>query len=215
MHRIRSGFLFRSSTAFVTKGRYVKKIFVYSMLFELNTEKFKERLSIRRKNSRSRFEKQSVQLAWFQKSIPETKWRESAREIWSSLKWSCLLNERASSCRRSTRSSLPPFCAFLFQQRLVSEGRNDTLIGHLIVLLQYDWPKEEGTFYELLEKIRDNRGLKYRVFFDYVNSILWMCVVHLTSFSQSFFPCSVTIFLVLVSLSSSRHRHFRGICTSL
>ena len=63
MHRIRSGFLFRSSTAFVTKGRYEKKIFVYGMLFELKTEKFKERLSIRRKNSRSRFEKQSVQLA--------------------------------------------------------------------------------------------------------------------------------------------------------
>ncbi|KAK2573370.1 Integrator complex subunit 10 [Acropora cervicornis] len=63
------------------------------------------------------------------------------------------------------------------KQRLASEGRNDTLIGHLIVLLQYDWPKEEGTFYELLEKIRDNRGLKYRVFFDYVNSILWIRAV--------------------------------------
>lgn len=79
-------------------------------------------------------------------------------------------------------SSLSPLFAFLFKQRLASEGRNDTLIGHLIVLLQYDWPREEGTFYELLEKIRDNRGLKYRVFFDYVNSILWLPVVHLISF---------------------------------
>ena len=61
---------------------------------------------------------------------------------------------------------------FLLQQRLTTEGRNDTLIGHVIVLLQYGWPREEGTFYELLDRIRDQGGLKYRVFFNYVNSIL-------------------------------------------
>lgn len=60
----------------------------------------------------------------------------------------------------------------LLQQRLTTEGRNDTLIGHVIVLLQYGWPREEGTFYELLDRIRDQGGLKYRVFFNYVNSIL-------------------------------------------
>ena len=42
----------------------------------------------------------------------------------------------------------------------------------MIVLLQYGWPREEATFYELLDKIRDHGGLKYRVFFNYVSSIL-------------------------------------------
>lgn len=57
------------------------------------------------------------------------------------------------------------------KQRLSSGGRNDILLGHLIVLLQFGWPREEGTFYELLDKIRDQGGLKYRVFFNYVNNI--------------------------------------------
>ncbi|XP_020611748.1 integrator complex subunit 10-like isoform X2 [Orbicella faveolata] len=57
------------------------------------------------------------------------------------------------------------------KQRLATGGRNDTLLGHLIVLLQFGWPREEGTFYELLDKIRDQGGLKYRVFFNYVNNI--------------------------------------------
>ncbi|KAJ7326017.1 Integrator complex subunit 10 [Desmophyllum pertusum] len=57
------------------------------------------------------------------------------------------------------------------KQRLATEGRNDILLGHLIVLLQFGWPREEGTFYDLLNKIRDQGGLKYRAFFDYVNNI--------------------------------------------
>ena len=57
---------------------------------------------------------------------------------------------------------------------MATGGRNDILLGHLIVLLQFGWPREEGTFYELLDKIRDQGGLKYRVFFNYVNNILFM-----------------------------------------
>ena len=73
----------------------------------------------------------------------------------------------------SLKKTTPTFLFdFLLQQRLATEGRNDTLIGHLIVLLQYGWPREEATFYELLDKIRDHGGLKYRVFFNYVSSIL-------------------------------------------
>ncbi|XP_029186140.2 integrator complex subunit 10-like isoform X2 [Acropora millepora] len=85
------------------------------------------------------------------------------------------------------------------KQRLASEGRNDTLIGHLIVLLQYDWPKEEGTFYELLEKIRDNRGLKYRVFFDYVNNI-----DILEEFAHLYSDASYNLDLIPVTSSGSR-----------
>lgn len=57
--------------------------------------------------------------------------------------------------------------------------RNDTLLGHVIVLLQFGWPREEGTFYELLDKIRDQGGLKYRVFFNYVNNILFLTFLEL------------------------------------
>ncbi|XP_078380453.1 integrator complex subunit 10-like isoform X2 [Oculina patagonica] len=57
------------------------------------------------------------------------------------------------------------------KQRLATGARNDTILGHVIVLLQFGWPREEGTFYELLDKIRDQGGMKYRVFFNYVNNI--------------------------------------------
>lgn len=55
----------------------------------------------------------------------------------------------------------------------MTEGRNDTLLGHVVVLVQFGWPREEDAFYELLDRIRDQGGLRYRVFFSYVNSILF------------------------------------------
>ncbi|XP_068732945.1 integrator complex subunit 10-like isoform X3 [Montipora capricornis] len=85
------------------------------------------------------------------------------------------------------------------KQRLATEGRNDTLIGHVIVLLQYGWPKEEGTFYELLDKIRDNGGLKYRMFFDYVNNI-----DILEEFAHLYSDASFNLDLIPVSSSGSR-----------
>ena len=61
---------------------------------------------------------------------------------------------------------------FSFQLRLDSEGRNDTLLGHMIVLLQHDWPKREKAFTEVIERIIKQGGLKYPIFFNYVIRIL-------------------------------------------
>ncbi|EDO31262.1 predicted protein, partial [Nematostella vectensis] len=76
-----------------------------------------------------------------------------------------------------TESEVLSFCIRLlitcFKLRISQESRTSisNLFRHLIVLLQYDWPREETTFYEMLEKIRANGGLTYRSFFDYVVNI--------------------------------------------
>ncbi|XP_048588129.1 integrator complex subunit 10 isoform X2 [Nematostella vectensis] len=77
-----------------------------------------------------------------------------------------------------TESEVLSFCIRLlitcFKLRISQESRTSisNLFRHLIVLLQYDWPREETTFYEMLEKIRANGGLTYRSFFDYVVNML-------------------------------------------
>ena len=49
---------------------------------------------------------------------------------------------------------------------------DDTTTGHLIVLLQYDWPKHESVFLQILDKIRSQKAFVYNVFFNYIISIL-------------------------------------------
>jgi len=92
------------------------------------------------------------------------------------------------------------------KQRLATEGRNDTLIGHVIVLLQYGWPREEGTFYELLDKIRDQGGLKYRVFFNYVSNI-----DILEEFAHLYNDASYNLDLIPVAASGSSRAVTRGV----
>lgn len=58
------------------------------------------------------------------------------------------------------------------QQKISHETRSGDLVGHMIILLQYDWPKEDQTFFELLDRIRSHGGLTYRKFFNYIVSIL-------------------------------------------
>lgn len=60
------------------------------------------------------------------------------------------------------------------QQKISHETRSGDLVGHMIILLQYDWPKEDQTFFELLDRIRSHGGLTYRKFFNYIVSILFI-----------------------------------------
>ena len=53
------------------------------------------------------------------------------------------------------------------------ETRNDNIIGHLIILLQYNWPKGDVLFEQLVKMITTLGGLKYRQFFSYVISIFF------------------------------------------
>eukprot|EP00112_Aurelia_sp_Birch-Aquarium-sp1_P017813 Seg417.15 transcript_id=Seg417.15/GoldUCD/mRNA.D3Y31 product="Integrator complex subunit 10" protein_id=Seg417.15/GoldUCD/D3Y31 len=49
--------------------------------------------------------------------------------------------------------------------------RQDNIIGHLIVLLQYNWPKGEALFEQLVKTITTLGGLRYERFFSYVTNI--------------------------------------------
>jgi len=51
------------------------------------------------------------------------------------------------------------------------ETRNDDIIGHLIVLLQYNWPKWDTLFEQLIKMVITFGGLKYKEFFSYVINI--------------------------------------------
>ncbi|XP_065056638.1 integrator complex subunit 10-like [Rhopilema esculentum] len=51
------------------------------------------------------------------------------------------------------------------------ETRQDSTIGHLIVLLQYNWPKGEILFEQLAKTITTLGGLKYKQFFKYITNI--------------------------------------------
>lgn len=92
------------------------------------------------------------------------------------------------------------------KQRLVTEGRNDTLLGHVVVLVQFGWPREEDAFYELLDRIRDQGGLKYREFFSYVNNI-----DILEEFAHLYSDDSYNLDLVPHSTSGSSRAVTRGV----
>ena len=49
---------------------------------------------------------------------------------------------------------------------------DDQCCGHLLVLLQYDWPKYEETFSLVRDRIKRQGSFKYNLFFNYVISIL-------------------------------------------
>ena len=52
-------------------------------------------------------------------------------------------------------------------------GRDDLALGHVIVLLQHDWPQGEALFLKAVDKICDHGSFQYENFFNYVTSILY------------------------------------------
>ncbi|XP_038071810.1 integrator complex subunit 10-like [Patiria miniata] len=47
----------------------------------------------------------------------------------------------------------------------------DTALGHMLVLMQYDWPKEEVLFQELIKKLKKQGSFFYPIFFQYIINI--------------------------------------------
>lgn len=47
----------------------------------------------------------------------------------------------------------------------------DLVIGHMIVLLQFDWPLEEELFNNLVDKIRQKGAFSYTLFQNYVITV--------------------------------------------
>ncbi|KAG7170456.1 Integrator complex subunit 10-like [Homarus americanus] len=56
----------------------------------------------------------------------------------------------------------------LRQRIIVDRHMDDLCIGHLITLLQYEWPKYMNTFEEILQIIRKQGGFSYPLFYSYI-----------------------------------------------
>ncbi|XP_060757195.1 integrator complex subunit 10 isoform X4 [Neoarius graeffei] len=75
-----------------------------------------------------------------------------------------------------TSKDVLPFCLQLmlacFKFRAFTEGsRDDLSLGHVIVLLQHDWPQGETLFLKAVDKICDQGSFQYENFFNYVTNI--------------------------------------------
>ncbi|XP_048236906.1 integrator complex subunit 10-like isoform X1 [Haliotis rufescens] len=70
-----------------------------------------------------------------------------------------------------SESEIIPYCIQLLITCLkerISNHNNDLNLGHLIVLLQYDWPKYESIFLDVIQKIQKQGSFTYNLFFSYV-----------------------------------------------
>ncbi|XP_052429846.1 integrator complex subunit 10 isoform X2 [Carassius gibelio] len=74
-----------------------------------------------------------------------------------------------------TSKSILPFCLQLmlacFKLRAFTDNRDDLALGHVIVLLQYDWPQGESLFLKAVDKICQQGSFQYENFFNYVTNI--------------------------------------------
>ncbi|KAK2167400.1 hypothetical protein LSH36_28g03070 [Paralvinella palmiformis] len=77
------------------------------------------------------------------------------------------------SCRES---EVFPYCVQLlissFMEKVFNASMPDDMsLGHMIVLMQYDWSKYEQLFCEVLHKIHQQGHFTYNLFFNYVINI--------------------------------------------
>lgn len=74
-----------------------------------------------------------------------------------------------------TSKAILPFCLQLmlacFKLRVFTDNRDDLSLGHVVVLLQHDWPQGESLFLKALEKICHQASFQYENFFNYVTNI--------------------------------------------
>uniref|UniRef100_A0A667WGC5 Integrator complex subunit 10 n=1 Tax=Myripristis murdjan TaxID=586833 RepID=A0A667WGC5_9TELE len=74
-----------------------------------------------------------------------------------------------------TSKAILPFCLQLmlacFKLRAFTDNRDDLSLGHVVVLLQYDWPQGEMLFLKAVDKICQQGSFQYENFFNYVTNI--------------------------------------------
>uniref|UniRef100_A0A3Q3KUA4 Integrator complex subunit 10 n=1 Tax=Labrus bergylta TaxID=56723 RepID=A0A3Q3KUA4_9LABR len=74
-----------------------------------------------------------------------------------------------------TSKAVLPFCLQMmlacFKLRAFTDSRDDLSLGHVVVLLQHDWPQGEMLFLKAVDKICQQGGLQYENFFNYVTNI--------------------------------------------
>lgn len=69
-----------------------------------------------------------------------------------------------------------PYCVQLlitcFKEKAFKTSQpSDLLLGHMLVLMQYNWPKNEILFCDIINKIRRQESFAYSLFFNYVINI--------------------------------------------
>lgn len=105
------------------------------------------------------------------------------------------------------------------QLRAFTDSRDDLSLGHVVVLLQYDWPQGEMLFLKAIEKICQQGSFQYENFFNYVTSILlspkWSMEVKVSWINKG---RQISSFVVAVSfhelMVAVRHWHAGGVCIS-
>ncbi|NXJ06122.1 INT10 protein, partial [Odontophorus gujanensis] len=74
-----------------------------------------------------------------------------------------------------TSRAIMPYCLHLllacFKLRAFTDSRDDTALGHVIVLLQHEWPRGENLFLKAINKICQQGNFQYENFFNYVTNI--------------------------------------------
>ena len=67
------------------------------------------------------------------------------------------------------------FCTiFTIQEKsLKVYAPDDMCLGHMLVLLQYDWPRYEPLLAEVVDKIKRQSSFTYNLFFNHIIRILF------------------------------------------
>ncbi|XP_062987663.1 integrator complex subunit 10 isoform X1 [Elgaria multicarinata webbii] len=74
-----------------------------------------------------------------------------------------------------TSKAIMPYCLRLllacFKLRAFTDNRDDMALGHVVVLLQHEWPRGENLFLKAINKICQQGNFQYENFFNYVTNI--------------------------------------------
>ncbi|NXP30965.1 INT10 protein, partial [Leiothrix lutea] len=74
-----------------------------------------------------------------------------------------------------TSRAIMPYCLHLllacFKLRAFTDSRDDMALGHVVVLLQHEWPRGENLFLKAINKICQQGNFQYENFFNYVTNI--------------------------------------------
>lgn len=70
------------------------------------------------------------------------------------------------------KSEIVQYCVSVLvaclKERAFKKANEDLAAGHLIVLLQYDWPRHSGLLVEIVDKIRRQGHFTYPLFASYI-----------------------------------------------
>ena len=93
-------------------------------------------------------------------------------------KWLTCGTGRQLRLLRCSSEEVMPFCIEVIIRTLKDvafcDPKNDQALGQLLVLLQYQWPKEEEIFASLITTVQKRRRFYFPEFFEYVIRILFI-----------------------------------------